>query len=148
MRRKIFIFLATFLAFSFQLSLAASQTLTVKIHNIKSSPQGVIRIALFGDEKGFRAEKYLFDMSFDKSRVKSGKLTVNIPVECGVYGVTVLDDENNNGKMDYNMFGIPKKGFGFSNFVLKKLRKPRFKDFSFTVSGKENKNIDVKMMYL
>ena len=50
--------------------------------------------------------------------------------------------------MGYNMFGIPKKDFGFSNFVLKKLRKPRFKDFSFTVSGKENKKIDVKIMYL
>ena len=139
MRRKIFIFLATFLAFSFQLSLAASQTLTVKIHNIKSSPQGVIRIALFGDEKGFRAEKYLFDMSFDKSRVKSGKLTVNIPVECGVYGVTLFLMMKITTERWITTCLESLKRFRFSNFVLKKLRKPRFKDFSFTVSGKENK---------
>lgn len=148
MRTKTFMFFATFLAFSFQVSMAASQTLNIKIHNIKSSKGGVIRIALFADEQGFRAEKSLFDVCYDKSKVKGGKLSVEIPVECGIYGISVLDDENNSGKMDYNLLGVPKKGFGFSNFILKKLRKPRFKDFSFTVTDKEQKNIEVKMMYL
>jgi len=27
----------------------------------------------------------------------------------------LLDDENDNKKMDYNWFGLPQEGYGFSN---------------------------------
>ena len=64
----------------------------------------------------------MFFRSFDKSRVKDGRMTVEISVKCGIYGISVIDDENNNGKMEYNLLGIPKEGFGFSNFNLKKMR--------------------------
>lgn len=34
-------------------------------------------------------------------------------VPAGVYAVAVLDDRNMDGKMDYDMAGIPTKGYGF-----------------------------------
>lgn len=33
----------------------------------------------------------------------------------GDYGILVLHDENDNGRMDTNFIGIPKEGYGFSN---------------------------------
>lgn len=33
----------------------------------------------------------------------------------GDYGIVVLHDENKNMKLDKNMFGWPKEGFGFAN---------------------------------
>lgn len=33
----------------------------------------------------------------------------------GDYGVAAIHDENSNAKLDKNMFGIPKEGFGFAN---------------------------------
>ncbi len=33
----------------------------------------------------------------------------------GIYAFAVIHDENSNHKMDKNMLGIPKEGFGFAN---------------------------------
>jgi len=33
----------------------------------------------------------------------------------GEYGVAVIHDENRNAKLDRNLLGIPKEGFGFAN---------------------------------
>jgi uncharacterized protein (DUF2141 family) len=33
----------------------------------------------------------------------------------GTYGVAAIHDENSNAKLDKNLFGIPKEGFGFAN---------------------------------
>ncbi len=33
----------------------------------------------------------------------------------GDYGVAAIHDENSNAKLDRNIFGIPKEGFGFAN---------------------------------
>lgn len=145
--KKTFIFIIGLLALSYQLSLAASQTLNIEINNIKTSKQGVIRIAFFVNEQGFKDEKPLFDVNCDKSKVVNGKLSLEVPIKCGVYGISVIDDENNSGKMEYNLLGVPQKGFGFSNFFLKKMRKPRFKDFSFAVEEKGVKDVNVKMKY-
>lgn len=145
--RTILLLITGLLAFGGQFSPAASQTLNIEVCNIKPSREGVILMAFFTDEKAFRAEDVLFFRSFDKSRVKDGRMTVEISVKCGIYGISVIDDENNNGKMEYNLLGIPKEGFGFSNFNLKKMRKPRFSDFSFIVAEKEVKDIKIKMKY-
>lgn len=144
---RTFFLITVLLALSHQLSQAASQTLNIEINNIKSSQRGIIRIAFFVDEKGFKDEDASFEIRCDKSKVKDCKLSVEVPVKCGIWGISVIDDENNSGKMEYNLLGVPKEGFGFSNFSLKKMRKPRFSDFSFAIAEKEIKDIEVKMKY-
>jgi uncharacterized protein (DUF2141 family) len=37
------------------------------------------------------------------------------PLPPGDYGVAAIHDENSNAKLDRNMIGIPKEGFGFAN---------------------------------
>jgi uncharacterized protein (DUF2141 family) len=41
--------------------------------------------------------------------------TITLQVPAGRYALVALHDENSNHKLDKNMFGIPKEGFGFSN---------------------------------
>ena len=146
MKTKLLL-LTTLLALGFQFTTAASQTLNVTIKNLKFSSKGIIRIAFFVDEKGFKEENDLFTVNIEKSKIQNGQVNVEIPVKAGIYGLSVIDDENANGKMEYNLLGIPKEGFGFSNFCLRKMRKPRFNDFSLAVADKEVKDIQVKMRY-
>ncbi|MHB9056927.1 MAG: DUF2141 domain-containing protein [Paludibacteraceae bacterium] len=129
-------------------SVTASQILNVTIYNLKASVKGTLCIAVFTDEDGFKTEKESFIIKCDKAGIKNGEVKVEIPVKAGIYGLSVLDDENNSGKMEYNILGIPKEGFGFSDFYLKKMRKPKFNDFSFKVSNSEVKDILVRMKYL
>jgi uncharacterized protein (DUF2141 family) len=44
----------------------------------------------------------------------------------GNHGIVVLHDENENMKLDRNIFGFPKEGFGFANNPKVGLRAPPF----------------------
>ncbi len=54
------------------------------------------------------------------------KTTVELRLPPGRYGIAVLHDENSNHKLDRNMFGWPKEGFGFSNNPKVNLTAPSF----------------------
>jgi uncharacterized protein (DUF2141 family) len=47
------------------------------------------------------------------STLKADVIWENLPP--GKYGVALIHDENGNRKLDRNLFGIPKEGFGFAN---------------------------------
>ena len=57
----------------------------------------------------------------------SGTATaITLQVPPGRYALVALHDENSNHKLDKNMFGIPKEGFGFSNNPHVMLSAPSF----------------------
>lgn len=43
------------------------------------------------------------------------RTTIELQLPAGLYAIAVLHDENSNHKLDRNLFGWPKEGFGFSN---------------------------------
>jgi uncharacterized protein (DUF2141 family) len=43
------------------------------------------------------------------------KITIELHLPAGHYAIAVLHDENSNHKLDRNLIGWPKEGFGFSN---------------------------------
>ena len=49
--------------------------------------------------------------------------------------------------MSYNFFGIPKEGYGFSDFNHSGFKKPMFSDFKFSVSDSTH-IIRIKLRYL
>ncbi|WP_232279356.1 DUF2141 domain-containing protein [Psychromonas ingrahamii] len=53
----------------------------------------------------------------------------------GKYAMAVIHDENTNGKLDTNLIGVPKEGFGFSNNAKALLSAPSFSAPSFEYSG-------------
>lgn len=53
----------------------------------------------------------------------------------GNYSVEAFHDQNNNGKLDTNPFGIPREPYGFSNNVRGSFGPPDFELTLFQVSG-------------
>ena len=47
--------------------------------------------------------------------VDNGAVCTFEGIEKGRYAISILHDANNNGKIDLNVLGIPKEGFGASN---------------------------------
>ena len=139
-KRNIFLVALLFITLSI-----SAQTLTVEITNIRNN-KGNISLAIFIDNTSFDLEKPFKKIIYSKTNLINGELRVKIKLKSGVYGISILDDENTDGVMEYNWFGLPKEGFGFSNYYHRGINKPNFQDFDFIV-GKKDKIVQVKMKY-
>jgi uncharacterized protein (DUF2141 family) len=62
------------------------------------------------------------------------KTTVELKLPPGRYAIAALHDENSNHKLDRNMVGWPKEGFGFSNKPKVGLSPPSFDAAAMQVS--------------
>lgn len=127
-------------------SILCAQILDVHITNIRNT-LGQLCLAIFADETGFKAEKPCWEMKCSKKDIVNGEFRIQIPFKSGKFGLSVLDDEDQTGSMEYGFLGIPKKGFGFSDYYLKGLTKPVFDDFKFDIQKNETKKLTVKMKY-
>lgn len=77
--------------------------------------KGVLGAELFTTFDGWPED---VDKSFrhDKFPIEGDHATARFDhLPAGKYGVVVLHDENENRKLDRNMMGVPKEGFGFAN---------------------------------
>lgn len=64
----------------------------------------------------------------------------------GMYAVSILHDEDGDGKMKTGLFGIPKEGYGFSGDVVGRFGPPEFRDARFEVVSPEH-SITVTVRY-
>lgn len=64
----------------------------------------------------------------------------------GTYALAVVHDENMNGKLDTNVLGIPREGYGFSNDAKALLGAPTFSAASFAYDGK-NVDLTISLRY-
>ncbi|TNJ40338.1 DUF2141 domain-containing protein [Chlorobaculum thiosulfatiphilum] len=117
----------------------------VLIDNVRSA-NGVVGVALFNAKKGFPDKSSL---AIEGRSVAAGKrckaIFENVPY--GIYAVSVLHDENGNGKMDKGLLGIPKEGFGVSNNPEIKMGPPSFSESRFDLKSKEL-TLKIDMKYL
>ncbi len=123
-----------------------AQTVIMTIEGIRNN-NGVISLGIFKSQQQFAQEKPEIEKIFSKRSTRSGVLKIEFQLAPGNYAIAVLDDENKDGVMNYNLIGMPLEGFGFSNFVSSGLRKPRYSDFCFDVKQGENR-VHVKMRYI
>ncbi len=73
-----------------------------------------------------------------KARVAAQKGTVVATitgVPPGVYAAQAFHDENDNGKLERSLLGLPREAMGFSNDAPMRMGPPRFESAAFTVSG-------------
>lgn len=129
-----------------QLALS-SQTLKISITGLRNNSGSVI-LGFYNNDKAFAAETPLFTKVESKATAINHVLTLNYAgIKPGIYGVVMLDDENNNNKMDYGWI-LPEEGYGFSNYTHFGLTKPKVAKFSFTIAPSENKSVEIKVQYL
>ncbi|MCD6068387.1 MAG: hypothetical protein K0S33_3213 [Bacteroidetes bacterium] len=122
------------------------QTLTIQISGIRN-PTGSVRLAFYNNNESFKEEKALFIRTVAKTGIKNGQLSISYSdLKPGVYGIAILDDENNNQEMDYGLI-LPKEGFGFSDYFHTGMSRPVFTQFDF-VLGTGSKTVSIRLRYL
>ena len=139
--KRLLVFLI-FLSISTGCALFAQHTLTVEITGIKKI-KGNLMLALFDSEESYVSNKYTGKIV----KVKGNSAMIVIEgLKEGKYAISVFQDENENGKMDTRLFGIPKEKYGFSNNInaSKIRRQPTFLECGFEV--KEDKQIVIKLI--
>jgi uncharacterized protein (DUF2141 family) len=125
----------------------SAQEVEVTITGLKTT-KGQIVIGVFKDDPTFQKEDAFLSRKFAKKDIKNGEMKIEFEMEPGLYGLTLLDDENNSGLMEYNLLGIPKEGFGFSDYYHSGIKKPKFDAFKFTLEKNQKKKITVKVRYM
>ena len=110
---------------------------TVKITNIEQV-KGYLYIGWYKDSSTFRIndkaiyrEKIIITNQKEVSVVFKG-------IPSGRYAIAVFLDENDNYKLDRNVFGIPVEKYGFSNNILPRLRAATFKESAFEIRSQES----------
>ncbi len=141
------IYFSLILVFLFGSAITKAQNIEVVFSGIRSS-EGRIRLEVFIDEQGFEKEKGIMIKYFKKTNLLDGVMNVKFDLPPGTYGLALLDDENNDDKMNYSFIGLPKEGFGFSNYYLSGLFKPKFEVFKFTVIKGQSQKVHMKIRYM
>ena len=140
--KNFFIFPLLLLLTSGMQSWAQQNTLQIEITNIASA-KGEIWFALFLGEKGFPEKS---ENAYRTARVKAEKGMISYTFKelpAGNYALAVFHDENGDGKMNKNMFGVPKEAYGFSNNVKNLLRAPYFKECAFSIPKEKKLTIEI-----
>ncbi|HYE53786.1 MAG TPA: DUF2141 domain-containing protein [Chitinophagaceae bacterium] len=119
--------------------------LRIEVTNLKSS-KGFVLISVFDNAKYFPKEAGKA-VAKTRASIQNGIAVASfdgfVP---GTYAVAILHDENNNLKMDFNLVGMPKEGYGFSNNAKGVFGPPGFDKAAFRVEGVE-KTISIKASY-
>ena len=148
MKNSFTIILAGFLIY-ISLSFVNSPTITfpIIIKNIRNA-KGCLSIGVFKDAESFEKEKPYKIIIVPKKELVGGTVKATIELEPGVYALSILDDENSDYKMEYNMVGMPKEGFGFSNYYHGGLSKPNFKQFLVFINSSQKSPILFNLRYI
>jgi len=124
-----------------------AQDVEVIITGIRAE-KGQIVIGVFKDNESFRKEESFLEKRFVKNGISNGEMRVKFSLEPGIYGLSLLDDENSDGKMEYNFARLPKEGFGFSDYYHTGLTRPKFDSFKFSIDQSKKRTITVRIRYL
>ncbi len=125
-------------------SLAEAADLTVTLVGLRSM-QGVVRLSVYD-----RAETFLQDdgrIARHRVIVTVVPMQVTFPgLAAGRYAISVVHDENDDGKLNRNVLGMPLEGYGFSNDAPVVLGPPSFEKAAIPL-GVDNTTIPITMRY-
>ncbi len=115
-------------------------TITLTIDGLRND-SGFIMVALHNGESEFPAGE-----PYETQAVEAKKGAVEVifkDVPAGDYAIAVAHDENNNEQMDFNEYGMPLEGFGFSNEAQAETGPPEFDAAAFDASEDTEEYIEI-----
>ncbi len=112
---------------------AIATDLTIEVSGLRNT-QGKVVLGIYDSQEAFPKRGQAIKRIVLELSSTSVSTTVDDLAE-GVYALAALHDENNDGKINKNMFGMPKEGYGFSNNVRGKLGPPPFNKASFELKA-------------
>jgi uncharacterized protein (DUF2141 family) len=122
-----------------------AQDLTITLSNLNKN-RGGVNVLLFNDAINFNKTVtknayayFVFNPSLENHSISLSDLPK------GEYAIVVHQDENNNGKLDVNLLGIPTEGYGYTNAV-GKTKEAKFIDAKFKHSKSGVTTVDIKLI--
>ncbi len=135
---KYFVVLSILLMFN---NIASENSVTIIIENIKGK-KGTIQIAVYNKSESF--PKVGGEYKLVQYNVKGGQSKFVIKdLPYGEYAIAIHHDENSDGKMNTNVIGIPKEGYGFSKNYKPKLSAPKFSDCAIIIDRDQKMTVDL-----
>jgi uncharacterized protein (DUF2141 family) len=117
--------------------------LTVRVTGLRSD-QGNVFVALFASERGFPTEAE-HALRTELGSIHQNAAEVRFPgLARGRYAVSVLHDENANGRLDTGFLGIPSEGLGASNAAQGRFGAARHEKAEFTLDTTSAISITVR----
>jgi uncharacterized protein (DUF2141 family) len=122
---------------------ASAADLKINISNFHNE-KGLVRITVFSDNGAFYkdTDHAAAKLSLPVAQAKSFTVPRLAP---GTYAIAVIHDENSNGKLDTNILGMPKEGYGFSNS--NGIMPPSFQKASFALPS-NGATVEIKLKHL
>jgi uncharacterized protein (DUF2141 family) len=131
------VFTLALLSFSLY-AMAQQNKLSISVEGIRS--KGNIIIAIYNNDDFGNIDKCYKKAVVNSNKGKCVFSFSDLPI--GEYAVIAFHDENNNGILDRNFFGVPAEGIGT---YLKATGIPSFQKTKFRLDN--NKNITIKIDY-
>lgn len=123
------------------LTLNAQNTIEVEVINFDSN-KGKAFIGLYNEEDSFLENEY----KGGKVEIKDKKAVLTFKdIPDGIYAVSVIHDEDNNGKLTTNFLGIPQESYGASNNAKGTFGPPKWKDAKFEVGNEEVVKVKIRL---
>ena len=124
----------------------AENVIHVEISGLRSD-KGQVLCALFSSAEAFpkKADKAVARLT---AKIAEHQATCDFSgVATGTYAVSVVHDENANGKLDTNFIGMPREGVGASNDAKGHMGPPKFSAASFAHAG-GRRDLKIHVNYL
>lgn len=124
---------------------AATAHVVITVTGLRNT-RGLVRACMTTDAKGF-PDCQKDPTAYSKSVKAAEGMVIDFgPVRPGRYGIALLHDENENGKVD-KLLMVPKEGFGFSRDAKVRMGPPRFDEAAIDV-GTASLRTSIRMRYL
>jgi uncharacterized protein (DUF2141 family) len=111
---------------------AVGADLTVTVTDLRST-SGSVGLSLVDTAAGWDGQAK--PIKRQKQPIQGSNVVFTLQdLPAGEYALSVIHDENDNGKLDTNFIGMPTEGYGFSNNP-KVMRKATFEEARFELAA-------------
>jgi len=135
--------LASLVSAAQKIAAAAPGDVRVEIATPHSS-RGHVLCTLFDSEEAYKQLRPTMRVVVDP--IQPVSTCVFRDVTTGIYMISAVHDENDNGKLDKSLLGMPKEGYGVSNNHTYALKGPNFTESSVQL-GDGLKSISIRLRY-
>jgi len=131
MRSALQLTMAFLLASTASAGQSAANSIRAEISGLRNG-RGVVRCLLFQTGDGFPSDPAkAVQRAVAQIEVGATATCEFTDPPAGTLAVSFIHDENGNGKLDKNFFGVPTEGYGFSNDARGSMGPPAFEKAAF-----------------
>lgn len=111
------------------------------------SDKGLVGVAIFCGPEGFPGDSGRACARARVAIVNRTAYAVFDALPAGAFAVSVLHDEDQDGRLGTNWAGIPAEGYGASRGARRRFGAPRWNDARLSLAGGEEKRVVVEVGY-